>query len=70
MVRVNDADFSNSGGSEVEQRGGAEASRSDAEDGGVLEPFLTGFAEFCEHGLAQVAVGFIRGERHGETMSL
>ena len=67
-VGVDEADVPDPGGGKVEEGGGAESAGPDTEDGSLFEPLLPCFADFGEHGLTQVTVGFLRGERHGGTM--
>lgn len=68
-VGIDESDGAHARRSQVEQGGGAEASASDAEDGTRFEPLLTGLSELGEHCLSQVAVGFLRGQRHGRNLS-
>ena len=60
-VGIDEADFSDSGGGEVEGGGGAESATADDEDGGLQQFFLPGFSDLGEEGVAEVAVFLLRG---------
>ena len=55
-VEIDDSERPNAGSREVVERGGAQASGSDHEDGCVSQPLLTFLADFRKPDLAGVSI--------------
>lgn len=63
-IGINQSNLSDSGGRQIENSGRTQPAGADAENGGILQFFLTRFPELRQHRLAKVSVLFPGRERH------